>query len=64
MVVRIGLDRILRVYLAETLVARHLLRSFQDGWGTTPEHHDALWQSTLQGERRSLEAYEEAAQWS
>jgi hypothetical protein len=63
-VVRIGLDRTLRVYHAEVLVATHLLRSSQDGWVTVPEHHADLWKSALQVERRSLEAYEEVAQWS
>jgi hypothetical protein len=63
-VVYIGLGRTLRVFHDRTLVATHLLRSIQDGWVTVPEHHAALWQSTLQVERRSLEAYEEAAQWS
>jgi len=62
--VRIGLDRTLRVYHAERLVATHLLRSSQDGWVTAPEHHAQLWKDTLQVERRSLEVYEEAAQWS
>jgi transposase len=62
--VRIGLDRTLRVYSGETLVATHTLQSARDGWVTTPEHHTELWQSTLQVERRPLEAYEEAASWS
>jgi transposase len=62
--VRIGLDRTLRVYHGERLVATHLLRSAQEGWATVPEHHAQLWKDTLHVERRSLEVYEEAAQWS
>ena len=63
-VVYIGLDRTLRIYHADMLVTTHLLRSSRDGWVTVPEHHAELWQSTLQVERRSLEAYEEATKWS
>jgi transposase len=62
--VRIGLDRTLRVYHGEKLVTTHLLRSVQEGWATVPEHHAQLWKDTLHVERRSLEVYEEAAQWS
>jgi transposase len=62
--VRIGLDDAIKVYAAEKLVARHLLRSAAQGWVTTPEHHAALWQSTLKVEQRPLETYEEASQWS
>ena len=62
--VRVGLDDEIRVYCAEKLVARHRLRSAEQGWATTPEHHAALWQSTLNVEQRPLETYEEAAQWS
>jgi transposase len=62
--VRIGLDRSLRVYHGERLAATHLLRSAQEGWATVPEHHAQLWKDTLQVERRTLEVYEEAAQWS
>jgi transposase len=63
-VVRIGLDNTLRVYHADTLVATHLLRNAREGWVTVPEHHAQLWQDALRVERRSLEAYEEAAKWS
>jgi hypothetical protein len=63
-VVRIGLDWILRVYDGETLVATHTLQSVREGWVTVPEHHRELWQSTLRVERRPLEAYEEVASWS
>ena len=62
--VRIGLGGMLRVYDGETLVTTHALKSARDGWVTVPEHHAELWQSTLQVERRPLEAYEEAASWS
>ena len=58
--VRIGLDDTLRVYQAETLVARHLLRSKAEGWSTTPEHHRALWEA-VKVEQRSLAAYEEVS---
>ena len=64
MTVRIGLDDELKAYNAETLVARHLMRSAEQGWVTTPEHHAALWQSILKVEQRPLETYQEAAQWS
>jgi transposase len=62
--VRIGLNDEIRVYAAEKLVARHQLRSAEQGWVTTPEHHAALWQSTLKVEQRPLETYEEVAKWS
>ncbi len=58
--VRIGLDGTLRVYQAETLVARHTLRSRQEGWSTVAEHHDALWKD-VNVEQRSLATYEEVA---
>jgi hypothetical protein len=62
--VHIGLDDELKVYNAETLVARHLLRSAEHGWVTIPDHHAALWQRTLKVEQRPLETYAEASQWS
>ncbi len=58
--VRIGLDGTLRVYQAETLVAKHLLRSRADGWGTVPEHHRELWDG-VKVEQRPLTVYEEVA---
>jgi len=58
--VRIGLDGTLRVYQAEVLVAKHTLRSRQEGWSTVAAHHDALWKE-VNVERRSLAAYEEVA---
>jgi transposase len=62
--VRIGLNDEIKVYAAEKLVARHLLRSASQGWITIPEHHAALWQSTLKVEQRPLETYEEVSKWS
>ena len=62
--VRIGLDESLRVYDGEALVATHRLRSAREGWVTVPAHHEALWQTTLGVQQRSLAAYEEAAAWS
>jgi len=59
--VRIGLDSALRVYLAETLVATHTLRSVQEGWSTLAEHHAELWKETLKVEQRSLTVYEEVS---
>jgi transposase len=59
--VRIGLDGILRIYQAETLVATHLLCDRQQGWRTIPAHHADLWKETLKVEQRSLAAYEEVA---
>ena len=63
-VVRICLEGEIRVYAEDKLVARHLLRSVEQGWATTPEHHAALWQSVLKVEQRPLETYEEASRWS
>lgn len=59
--VRIGLDGLLRVYQAETLVATHTLRSAQEGWSTAAGHHLGLWEETLKVERRPLSAYEEVS---
>jgi transposase len=63
-VVRIGLDGLLRIYHAEQLVASHTLRSVQEGWGSIAEHQAALWRDTLKVEARPLEAYEEVVAWS
>ena len=58
--VRIGLDRLLRIYHAETLVASHTLRSRQEGWSTLAEHRTEMWRTTLpQVEQRALAIYEE-----
>jgi transposase len=59
--VRIGLDGLLRVYQAETLVATHTLRQAQEGWSTVAAHHVELWNEALKVERRSLAAYEEVS---
>jgi hypothetical protein len=55
-VVRIGLDGMLKVYdRAGQLVARHLLKPVAQGWSYEPGHHRDLWQHTLPAvERRSL----------
>jgi len=63
-VIRIGLDGRLRVFHNDDLVATHRLRNAREGWVTVPEHHARLWQEALKVERRSLKAYEEAAQWN
>lgn len=62
--VRIGLDDTLAVYAGERLAARHTLQSAEKGWVSVPEHHAALWQTTLGVERRPLEVYEEVATWN
>jgi transposase len=59
--IRISFDGRLSVYEGETLVATHRLRPATDGWVTVPEHHAALWDETLQVDRRSLAVYEEVA---
>jgi hypothetical protein len=59
--VRIGLDGLLRVYQAETLVATHTLRSVREGWSSVAAHHVELWNKALKVERRSLAAYEEVS---
>jgi hypothetical protein len=58
--VRIGLDGTLRIYQAETLVAKHLLRDQAEGWSTVPDHHRALWEA-VKVEQRPLTVYEEVA---
>ncbi len=68
--VRIGLDGSLRVYdpkdptLEKLPVALHTLRSVQEGWGTVPEHHAALWADTLKVEPRPLQVYQEVSEWN
>lgn len=62
--IRIGLEGRLRVYGDDELLAEHRLRPAADGWVTVPAHHKTLWQDALQVERRSLETYEEVAQWT
>jgi hypothetical protein len=34
------------------------------GWVTVPDHHAALWTTTLEVERRPLTVYEEVSTWS
>lgn len=67
-VVRIGLDGLLRIYAAGAdqtePAASHQLRSQREGWVTVPEHHAHLWQEALKVEQRSLSVYEEVASWS
>jgi transposase len=62
--VQIGLDDTLKVYQGEALQANHQLRSADQGWVSVPEHHEKLWQDTVQVEHRSLAVYEEAGAWS
>lgn len=57
--VRIGLEGLLRIYHGESLVASHTLKNRVEGWSTLPEHRSEMWQSTLQVEQRPLAAYEE-----
>jgi hypothetical protein len=45
-------------------VAVHTLRDACEGWVTVPEHHAALWSSTLKVEERSLAVYEEVSKWN
>lgn len=62
--VRIGLEGDLRVFHGDQLVASHLLRPARQGWVTIPDHHARLWQEAINVEQRSLQVYQEAAQWS
>jgi len=58
--VRIGLDGLLRVYQAETMIASHILKDRRAGWSSLPEHRSEMWKSTLpQVEQRALAVYEE-----
>lgn len=58
--IRIGLDGLLRIYQAETMVASHTLKDRREGWSTLAEHRSQMWKSTLpQVEQRALAAYEE-----
>lgn len=56
---RIGLDKSLRVYHNDVLVAQHTLQSVRDGWVSIPAHHRQLWDDTLQVQHRSLKTYDE-----
>jgi len=62
--IRITLDDVLTVHDGERVVAEYRLRPRAMGWATTPEHHAALWEKTLNVEHRPLAAYEEAATWN
>ena len=68
--IRIGIDGSLRVYdplnfdPKTSLVAVHTLRDASEGWVTVPEHHAALWKSTLKVEQRPLTVYEEVSKWN
>jgi len=57
--IRIDLERHLRVYAGDVIVAEHRLRSPSDGWVTVADHHRALWHNTLRVEHRDLAVYEE-----
>jgi hypothetical protein len=58
--IRIGLDGLLRIYQAETMVASHTLKDRQEGWSTLAEHRSDMWRNTLpQVEQRALAVYEE-----
>jgi transposase len=58
-VIRIGLDGLLRIFQAEQVVAKHQLKSRQEGWSTLPEHRSEMWKQTVEVEQRSLAVYEE-----
>jgi len=68
--VHISLDGHLRVddpldfRLDKAPIAVHTLQEAQLGWVTVPEHHAALRDHAVQVEQRSLQTYEEAAQWN
>lgn len=68
--VHIGLDGVLRVYDPlnfdpnQPPLAIHTLQDASKGWVTVPEHHTALWDTTLKVEQRSLTVYEEATRWN
>jgi transposase len=57
--IRICLDGLLRIFQADQVVAKHWLRSRQEGWSTLPEHRSEMWKQTVQVEQRSLAVYEE-----
>lgn len=62
--IRITLDGELAVYDGEQVVVTHRLQDRRLGWVTVPGHHAALWQRTLNVERRPLAAYAEVASWN
>jgi len=63
-VIRIGLDGLLRVFAEDRKVAEHWLRPVREGWSTVPSHHAKLWRETLRVERRDLKVYEEVSSCS
>lgn len=56
--VRIGLDGVLRVFSGGELVASHTMRPLSQGWVTVPSYHKNLW-AALNVEKRPLSVYEE-----
>ena len=58
-VIRISLDGLLRIFQTDQVVAKHRLKSRQEGWSTLPEHRSEMWKQTVQVEQRSLAVYEE-----
>ena len=62
--IRIDFEGHLTIRDGECVLAEHRLKPREEGWGIVPEHHAALWQKTLQVERRPLAAYEEVTTWN
>ncbi len=68
--IHLSLEDVLLVYRHprqspdEPPVARHVLRSAAEGWVTAPQHHAALWQTTLKVDARPLAVYAEVATWN
>jgi len=62
--VRIGLDDVIRVYSGDEKVAEHRQRSATEGWSTVARHHERLWREAVRVERRDLSVYEEVSQCS
>ena len=58
--IRIGLDGLLRIFQGDLLMASHALKDRREGWSTQPEHRSEMWKNTLpQVEQRALAVYEE-----
>jgi len=58
--IRISLNGELSVYdISDQLLAQHILRAASEGWRRDNCHHQALWEQTLNVEKRDLDAYEE-----
>jgi Mu transposase-like protein/integrase-like protein len=62
--IRLTFDEVLTVFDGEQIVAEHRLQPREQGWGTIPSHHAALWQRTLRVEHRPLATYEEVGAWN